>query len=64
MQPCRQGVRWVRTHQGCSGAARRGRGGTANPPTFLDIGDASPTPPTFWTEIRAKVSPLLQLVTY
>ena len=27
-------------------------------------GDASPTPPLFWTEIRAKVSPLLQLVTY
>ena len=27
-------------------------------------GDESPTPPLFWTEIRAKVSPLLQLVTY
>ena len=23
-----------------------------------------PTPPLFWTEIRAKVSPLLQLITY
>jgi len=33
-------------------------------PTFFDRGDASPTPPLFWTEIRAKVSPLLQLVTY
>jgi len=27
-------------------------------------GDGVPTPPLFWTEIRAKVSPLLQLVTY
>ena len=43
--------------QGCSGA------GTTSP-TFFDRGDASPTPPLFWTEIRAKVSLLLQLVTY
>ena len=42
----------------------RGRRGTASP-HFFDRGDASPTPPSlFWTEIRAKVSPLLQLVTY
>jgi len=46
--------------QGCSGAGTRGDG---VPPLFRQ-GDASPTPPTFWTEIRAKVSPLLQLVTY
>jgi len=45
------------------GVVGRGRGGTAYP-TFVDRGDASPTPPTFWAEIRAKVSPLLQLVTY
>jgi len=44
-------------HQGCSGAGTRG---TAYP-TFFDRGDASPT---FWTEIRAKLSPPLQLVTY
>ena len=42
-------------YQGCSGAAS---------PIFFRQGDASPTPPLFWTEIRAKVSPLLQLVTY
>ena len=41
------------------GAVGRGRGGTASP-TFFDRGDASPTPPTFWSEIRAEVSPLLQ----
>jgi len=46
---------------GCSGA--RTRGGR-RPPLFFDRGDASPTPSLFWTEIRAKVSPLLQLVTY
>jgi len=36
------------------------------PPTFIDRvdADASRTPPLFWTEIRAKISPLLQLVTY
>jgi len=33
-------------------------------PHFFQQGGASPTPPLFWTEIRAKVSPLLQLVTY
>ena len=27
-------------------------------------GTRPPTPPTFWTEIRANVCPLLQLVTY
>jgi len=47
--------------QGC--VVGRGRGGTASP-TFFYRGDASPTPPLFWTEIRAKVSLLLQLVTY
>jgi len=46
--------------QGCSGA--RTRGGTTSPHFFLQ-GGASPTPYIFWTEIRAKVSPLLQLVT-
>jgi len=46
--------------QGCSGAGTRGDG----VPHFFD-GDASPTLlPLFWTEIRAKVSSLLQLVTY
>jgi len=39
-----------------------GRGDGA--PHFFRQGDASPTPPVFWTEIPAKVSPLLQLVTY
>ena len=46
--------------QGCSGAETRG----AAFPHFFRQGDASPTPPTFWIEIHAKVSPLLQLVTY
>jgi len=32
--------------------------------SLFSTGDTSPTPPTFWTEIRAKCSPLLQLVTY
>ena len=44
------------------GVVGRGRGGTASP-HFSDRGDVSPLP-LFWTEIRAKVSPLLQLVTY
>ena len=44
------------------GVVGRGRG-RRRPPLF-STGDASPTPLTFWTEIRAKVSPLLQLVTY
>ena len=41
--------------QGCSGAGTR---------HFFSTGNASPTRPLFWTEIRAKVSPLLRLVTY
>jgi len=47
--------------QGCSGAGTRGDG----VPTF-STGGTRPQlpPPLFWTEIRAKVSPLLQLVTY
>ena len=45
------------------GVVGQGRGGTAST-HFFQQGDASPTPPLFWTEIRAKVSPLLQLVTY
>ena len=44
------------------GVVARGRGGQ-RPPHFSDRGDVSPLP-LFWTEIRAKVSPLLQLVTY
>jgi len=47
----------------CRGVVGRRRGGTASP-TFLTGGTRSPLPPLFWTEIRAKVSPLLQLVTY
>ena len=46
--------------QGCSGARTRG---TVSP-TFFRQGTRPPLPPLFWTEIRAKVSPLLQLVTY
>jgi len=46
--------------QGCSGAWDAGR---RRPHTFFDEGGV-PHSPTFWTEIRAKVSPLLQLVTY
>jgi len=41
-----------------------GDAGVQRTPTFFDRGDASSTPPLFWTEIRAKVSPPLQLVTY
>jgi len=44
------------------GVVGRGRG-RRRPPLFFDKGDASP-PPTFLNEIRTKVSPLLQLVTY
>ena len=44
----------------CSGAGTRG---TASP-TFFDRGTRPPPPPLFWNEIRAKVSPLLQLVTF
>ena len=51
-----------RVVQGRSGAGTRS--GRRRPPAFFDWGDASPTPPPiFWTEIRAKVSPLMQLVT-
>jgi len=39
-------------------------GGVVASPHFFDRRDSSPTPPLFWTEICAKVSPLLQLVTY
>jgi len=39
----------------------RGRGGR-RPPTFFDRGTRPPPPPLFWIKIRAKVSPLLQLV--
>jgi len=46
--------------QRCSGAGMR----EDAVPHFFRQGDASPTPPLFWTEIRAKVSPLLQLDTY
>jgi len=56
MRP-RSASRW---RTGCSGAGTRGDG----VPHFSRQGDASPTSPLFWTEICAKVSPLLQLVTY
>jgi len=46
--------------QESTGAGTRGDG----VPHFFRQGDASPTPPLFWTETRAKVSLLLQLVTY
>jgi len=45
------------------GVVGRGRGGRRPPPAF-STGGRVPHSPTFWTEIRAKVSPLLQLVTY
>jgi len=45
------------------GVVGRGRGGTAFP-HFFSTGGRVPHFPHFWTEIRAKVSPLLQLVTY
>ena len=48
-------------NQGCSGAGTRG---TASPHFFRQGGRVPPLPPLFWTEIRAKVSPLLQLVAY
>jgi len=51
----------VRYRQACSGAGTRGG---RRPPTFFDRGNASSTPPLFWTKIRAKGSPLLQLVSY
>ena len=39
--------------------------GDGVPPTFFSTGGRVPhSPPLFWAEIRAKVSPLLQLVTY
>ena len=45
------------------GVVGRGRGGR-RPPLSSTGGRVPPLPPLFWTEIRAKVSPLLQLVTY
>jgi len=51
-------------YQPAMGVVGRGRWGTGRPPNFFDRGDASLTPPLLWTEIRAKVSPLLQRVTY
>jgi len=50
----------VGRHQGVVG---RGSGVTASP-HFFRQGERVPHSPTFWTEIRAKVSPLLQLVIY
>jgi len=50
----------VGTPQGVVG---RGRGDSV-PPLFSTGGGRVPHSPLFWTEIRAKVSPLLQLVTY
>ena len=47
--------------QGYSGAGTRG---DDVPPLFRQAGRVPHSPPLFWTEIRAKVSPLLQLVTY
>jgi len=49
-----------RTDQGFSGAGTRGGG----VPELFSTGGRVPHSPTFWTEIRPKVSPLLQLVTY
>jgi len=49
-----------RRKQGCSGAGTRGDG----VPHFFRQRARVLLPPLFWTEIRAKVSPLLQLVTY
>jgi len=42
----------------------RGRVGDGVPTFFRQGEGRVPPPPTFWTEIRAKVSPLLQLVAY
>jgi len=42
----------------------RGVVGRGRCPHFFRQGGRVPHSPTFWTEIRAKVSPLLQLVTY
>ena len=39
-------------------------GGDGVPPLFSTGGTRPPLPALVWTEIRAKVSPLLQLVTY
>ena len=44
------------------GVVGRGRGGWR--PPLLTGGRVPHSPSLFWTEIRAKVSPLLQLVTY
>ena len=51
------------SHRGCQGCSGAGTRGTASP-TFSTGGTRTPLSPLFWTEIRAKVSPLLQLVTY
>ena len=50
----------LRLYQSCSGAGTREDG----VPHFFLQGTRPPLPHFFWTEIRAKVSPLLQLVTY
>ena len=47
--------------QGCSGVGTRGNGAH---PLFSTGRMRPPLPPLFWTEICAKVSPLLQRVTY
>jgi len=47
-----------------SGVVGRGRGGTASPHFFRQGGRVPHSPHVFWTEIRAKLSPLLQPVTY
>jgi len=65
-QPCRRHFALQPTHDDSSrGVVGRGRGATASPTLFSTGGTRPPLPPPlFWTEIRAKVSPLLQLVTY
>jgi len=59
--PCRAAFEKTWSTQGCSGAGTR-RDGV--PLLFSSTGGRVPHSPTFWTEMRAKVSPLLQLVTY
>jgi len=41
-----------------------GNAGGDGVPHFFSTGGRPPLSPLFWTEIRAKVSPLLQLVSY
>ena len=50
-------------HVAYRGVVGRDAGGR-RPPLFSTGGTRPPLPPLFWTKIRAKVSPLLQLVTY